>query len=43
MKENTQGELSVHRDFNPSTASTTTKIVQDIKEYLLKVNPYKTK
>ena len=34
------GELSLHHDFNPSTAATIVKMVQDIEEYLLKVcNP----
>ena len=37
MKDDAQGELSVHHDFNPSTATTISKMVQDIEEYLLKV------
>ena len=37
MKDDVQEELSLHHDFNLSTASTIVKMVQDIKEYLLKV------
>ena len=37
MKDDVEGELSLHHDFNPSTASKTVRMVQDIEEYLLKV------
>lgn len=40
MKDDVQGEFSVHHDFNQTTAATIVRMVQDIKEYLLKVcNP----
>ena len=39
-KNDVQGELSLHHDFNPSTATTIVRMVRDIEEYLLKVcNP----
>ena len=39
-KNDVPGELSLHHDFNPSTAVKIVKMVQDIEEYLLKVcNP----
>ena len=37
MKDDVQGELSLHHEFNPSTATTIVRMVQDIEEYLLKV------
>ena len=37
MKDDVQGEFSLHHDFNPSTATTIVKMVQDVEEYLLKV------
>ena len=36
-KDDVHGELSLHHNFNPTTAATIVKIVQDIKEYFLKV------
>lgn len=42
IKDDDQGELSLHHDFNPSTATSMLTMVQEIKEYLLKVcNPLK--
>ena len=39
-KNDVPGELSLHHDFNPSTAVAIVKMTQDIQEYLLKVcNP----
>lgn len=41
-KDDDQGELSLHHDFNPSTTTLMVTMVQEIKEYLLKVcNPLK--
>ncbi len=37
MKDDIEGELSLHHDFNPSTATKIVRMVQDIEEYLLKV------
>ena len=37
MMDDVQGELSLHHEFNPSTATTIVRMVQDIEEYLLKV------
>ena len=37
MKDDVQGELSLHHEFSPSTATTMVRMVQDIEEYLLKV------
>ena len=37
MKDDVQGEFSLHYDFNQSTAATIIRMVQDIEEYLLKV------
>ena len=37
MKDDVLGELSLHHDFNPSTATTVVRMVQDIEEYFLKV------
>ena len=37
MKDDVKGELSLHHDFNPSSASKIVGMVQDIAEYLLKV------
>ena len=37
MKDDVEGELSLHHDFNPSTATKIVGMVQDIEEYLLKV------
>lgn len=37
MKDDVEGELSLHHDFNPSTATKIVRMVQDIAEYLLKV------
>ena len=37
MKDDVQGEFSLHHDFNQSTAATIVSMVQDIEEYLLKV------
>ena len=36
-KNDVHGELSLHHDFNPSTATTIAGMVRDIEEYLLKV------
>ena len=36
-KADVHGELSLHHNFNPTTAATIVKMVQDIKKYLLKV------
>ena len=37
MKDEVEGEHSLHHDFNPSTATKTAQMVQDIEEYLMKV------
>jgi len=37
MKDDVEGELSLHHDFNRSTATKIVRMVQDIEEYLLKV------
>ena len=37
MKDDVEGELSLHHDFNQSTATKIVGMVQDIEEYLLKV------
>ncbi|KAJ4939550.1 hypothetical protein JOQ06_028998, partial [Pogonophryne albipinna] len=37
MKDDVEGELSLHHNFNPSTATKIVGMVQDIAEYLLKV------
>ena len=37
MTDDVEGELSLHHDFNPSTAVKTVKMVQAIEDYLLKV------
>ncbi|KAK5886568.1 hypothetical protein CesoFtcFv8_017590 [Champsocephalus esox] len=37
MKDDVEEELSLHHDFNPSTATKIVGMVQDIAEYLLKV------
>ncbi len=36
-EDDAHGELSLHHNFNPTTAATIVKMVQDIEEYLLKV------
>ena len=36
-KADVHGELSLHHNFNPTIAATIVKMVQDTKEYLLKV------
>ena len=37
MKDDTGGELSLHHNFNASTATKIVGMVDDIKEYLIKV------
>jgi hypothetical protein len=37
-KDDVEGELTLHHDFNPSTASKTVEMVEDITQYLLKVS-----
>ena len=38
MKDDVEGELSLHHNFNPSTATKIVRMAQDIEEYLLKVS-----
>ncbi|KAI4824268.1 hypothetical protein KUCAC02_012791 [Chaenocephalus aceratus] len=42
MKDDVEEELSLHHDFNPSTATKMVGMVQDIAEYLLKFTSPKT-
>ena len=37
MKDDVQGELLLRHNFNPSTATTIVRMMQDIKEHLLKI------
>lgn len=37
MKDDVEGELSLHHDFNQSTATKIVRMVQDIEQYLLEV------
>ena len=37
MKDDVQGELLFDHNFNPSTATTIVRMMQDIKEHLLKI------
>ena len=37
VKNDVQGELLLHHNFNPSTATTIVRMMQNIKEHLLKI------
>ena len=37
MKDDVEGELSLHHEFNPSASTNIVRMVQDIEEYLIKV------